>query len=128
VNAILKIIIDSDVPIFLKYLNDRIESLSKNSLTELRNLINDLKIYFIGLSITENVIIIKPWSVIGRYVRRAIIIYEKMSFEKLVILCKQSATQFKNLSVYIAKHRQKLCGSGALMEGLVAVYRFFPFL
>lgn len=64
---------------------------------------SDLKIYFIAPPLNDS--FIKPWSVVGRYVRRCIIIYEKMPFDKLVSLCKQSALQFKELSVIISKNR-----------------------
>lgn len=65
---------------------------------------NDLKIYFIGPLDP----LIRPWSVVGRYVRRCIIIYEKMSFDKIVILCKQASIQFKILSDQLAKNSQNL--------------------
>jgi hypothetical protein len=91
--------------VFVKLLNDRIETLSKNTILELRNLMSDLKIYFIGLS-NINEPLIKPWSVVGKYVRKCIIIYEKMSFEKMVDLCKQASVQFRHLSNQIAKNRQ----------------------
>ena len=89
---------------FLKILNDRTESISKNPLLEIRNLINDLKIYFIGPTLNDS--LIKPWSVVGKYVRRCIIIYEKTAFEELVRLCKQARYQFELLSASIAKKRQ----------------------
>lgn len=77
------------------------DSLAKNTILELRNLLNDLKIYFIGPLDP----LIRPWSVVGRYVRRCIIIYEKMSFDKIVVLCKQASIQFKILSAQLAKNR-----------------------
>lgn len=51
-------------------------------------------------------VVISPWSVCGKYVRRCMIIYERISFDKLVTLCKQASTQFKHLSATIAKSRQ----------------------
>ena len=84
-------------------MNDRIDLLSKNTIIELRNLISDLKIYFIAVNLNDS--LIKPWSVVGKYVRRCIIIYEKMPFEKLVCLCKQVSIQFKHLSILIGKSR-----------------------
>ncbi len=95
---------DSDSQVFLKNLNERIDSLARNCILELRNLINDLKIYFIGPPINDP--LIRPWSVVGRYVRRCIIIYEKMPFDKLVTLCKQASVQFKDLSAVISKNRK----------------------
>ena len=79
------------------------DQLAKSTMIELRNLINDLKIYFIGQPLNDP--LIRPWSVVGRYVRRCIIIYEKMSFDKLVLLVKQSSVQFKHLSAQISKNR-----------------------
>ena len=106
VNTIIDTLIKSSTnnQTFLKILNDRIESISKNSLLEIRNLINDLKIYFIGPTLNDS--LIKPWSVVGKYVRRCIIIYEKTAFEELVSLCKQARYQFEILSASIAKKRQ----------------------
>jgi len=103
VNYILKSVIDSDIQVCFKLLNDRVDSLSKNTMLELRNLLNDLKIYFIGPPINDP--LIRPWSVVGRYVRRCIIIYEKMPFDKIVSLCKQASLQFKLLSTQLAKNR-----------------------
>ena len=105
-NYILKSVIDSDIQVCFKLLNDRVDSLSKNTMLELRNLINDLKIYFIGPPINDPMI--RPWSVVGRYVRRCIIIYEKMSFDKIVSLCKQASVQFKILSTQLAKNRVEI--------------------
>lgn len=99
VNYILQSVIDSDIQIYFKLLQDRVESLSKNTILELRNLLNDLKIYFIGPPINDP--LIRPWSVVGRYVRRCIIIYEKMSFDKIVILCKEASVQFKILNTQL---------------------------
>lgn len=39
--------------------------------------------------------LIRPWSVLGRYVRRCIITYEKMSFDKIVTLSRESASILK---------------------------------
>lgn len=67
---------------------------------EIKALINTLKIYFIGPNLAES--FIKPWSVVGKYVRRCIIIYEKMSFDKLVNLSKLATNEFKRLSYIIS--------------------------
>lgn len=75
-------------------------------MVELRNVLNDLKIYFIGPPVNDP--LIRPWSVVGRYVRRCIIIYEKMSFDKIVTLCKQASVQFKILSSQLGKNRTSL--------------------
>ena len=72
------------------------------TLIGIRSLITDLKIYFIGPHLNES--LIKPWSVVGKYVRRCIIIYEKTPFDKIVTLSKQSSLQFKNLTCLITKH------------------------
>lgn len=104
---IQSIIESSDIQTYLKALNHRIDLLSRNTLIETRNLITDLKIYFIGPQLNES--LIKPWSVVGKYVRRCIIIYEKTPFEKLVALCKQSSLRFKHLTYLITKHISLLC-------------------
>ena len=111
VNTIIKMLIDSSSSnhSYLKLLNDRIDKLSQNAILEIRNLINDLKIYFIGpLPVNES--LIKPWSVVGKYVRRCVIIYEKMIFDDLVVLCKQARFQFEHLSHWLAKSRQTVSG------------------
>jgi hypothetical protein len=45
----------------------------------------------------NNDALIKPWSIVGRYVRRCIIIYEKLAFDKLHSLCKKIAQSLKFL-------------------------------
>ena len=55
--------------------------------------------------------LIKPWSVVGKYVRRCIIIYERMPFEQLVAVCQQTRTQFAHLAAFI---NAKLTASGTL--------------
>ena len=97
----------------------------------MRNLINDLKIYFIVQPNTDP--LIRPWSIlgikftippspffpmnsifkIGRYVRRCIIIYEKMSFEKIVILSKQTTSFLKQIKI---RKSQMFNENSSLME------------
>ncbi|CAF0704565.1 unnamed protein product [Brachionus calyciflorus] len=120
INLILKSIKSADIDIttqlqtltefpdfqpFIKELQDRFERLSRNLLLELKLLINALKIYFIGPNLTE--CFIKPWSVVGKYVRRCIIIYEKMSFDKLVNLSKQASIEFKHFNNFLSQPIQK---------------------
>lgn len=74
----------------------------------LRNLISDLRIYMMGPNLNDS--LIRPWSVLGKYVRRCVIVYERMQFDKLVDLCKKSRVQFKQLSDFIyqlRKHGEK---------------------
>lgn len=68
-------------------------------------LINALKIYFIGPHLSG--CMIKPWSVVGKYVRRCIIIYEKTSFDKLVSLSKQASLEFKHYQEYFTQPTNK---------------------
>ena len=105
-NYIIQALFSSEVPIYLKLLNERIEALTQNTIIEVRNLINDLKIHLIAVPSNEP--LIRPWSVVGRYVRKCIIIYEKMSFDKLSTLCRQAFAQFKHLSLIVTKHRQNM--------------------
>lgn len=70
----------------------------KETLIELRFLINDLKIFFILQPLNDP--IIRPWSVIGRYVRRCIITYEKMSFDKIVTLCNDVSNNLKIIQTF----------------------------
>lgn len=88
---------------FGKHLLDRIDRISGDTLLELRNLMSDLKIYVIGPNLTDP--LIRPWSVLGKYVRRCVIVYERMQFDKLVEICKRASGQFKQLSRYIYRSR-----------------------
>lgn len=90
---------------FLKQLQERFERLSKNFILELKMLINALKIYFIGPNLSD--CLIKPWSVVGKYVRRCIIIYEKTSFDKLVGLSKQASVEFKHYQDFLSQPLNK---------------------
>lgn len=67
---------------------------------KLKSLMNDLKICFIPTT-NANDPWIRPWSIVGKYVRRCIIIYEKMQFDKIVDLTKKASIQFKNLHTFI---------------------------
>jgi hypothetical protein len=118
VNTIIDLLLKSSTnnQIFFKLLNDHIQSLSKNPLLEIRNLITDLKIYFIGPTLKDS--LINPWSVVGKYVRRCIIIYEKTAFEELVRLCKQAKYQFELLSISIAETRQHLVNPASSEENV----------
>ncbi len=117
-NTIIDLLLKSSTSnqIFFKLLAEHIQSLSKNPLREIRNLITDLKIYFIGPTLKES--LIKPWSVVGKYVRRCIIIYEKTAFEELVRLCKQAKYQFELLSASIADTRQNLVNPASSEENV----------
>lgn len=77
---------------------------------------SDLKIYIIGPNLYDS--LIRPWSVVGKYVRRCVIIYEKMQFDKLVDLCKKAGAQFKSLSSFIShlKTRQQNGKSGEVLN------------
>jgi hypothetical protein len=59
---------------------------------------NDLKIFFIVQPLNDP--IIRPWSVIGRYVRRCIITYEKLSFDKIVTLCNDVSNNLKIIQTF----------------------------
>lgn len=68
-----------------------------------------------GPSNINESLLIRPWSVIGKYVRRCVILYERMQFDKLVELCKRARVQFKHLSEFIDqiggnKQADKSCG------------------
>lgn len=66
---------------------------------------SDLKIYIIGPNLNDSMI--RPWSVLGKYVRRCVIVYERMQFDKLVELCKRGCSQFKQLSAFIYQLRTR---------------------
>lgn len=89
-------------------LMEHIECLSVDTLSQLRALMSDLRIYMISPGTSG--FMIRPWSVLGKYVRRCVIVYERMQFDKLVELCKKARGQFKPLFNFIYQLRKQGAG------------------
>ncbi len=129
-NLIIKIIknVDLDIEAFIDLIRNELKNkqfkkvfdlkmgnLTKDTLNEIRSLISDLKIHFIMQS--NNDALIKPWSIVGRYVRRCIIIYEKLTFDKLNTLCKKIATNLKFFTHLHFDDWMEVSGVGGVIGG-----------